>query len=97
MDKYIKDHQLEFNFLVSSFCAFFRKKVVKITLNEMSETYDIPVSTIANFEQGHSSNLRFIYLYLTLCKTQQQKNIFINSVSGILERSYHNRTEKYFH
>ena len=90
MDKNIKDQQLEFNFLVSSFCAFFRKKVVKITLNEMSETYDIPVSTIANFEQGRSSNLRFVYLYLTLCRTQQQKNIFINSVSAILERNYYN-------
>lgn len=90
MDKYSKDQQVKFNIVVSGFCAFFRKKVICITLKEMSETYDVPVSTIANFEQGHSSNLRFIYLYLISCKTWKQRDIFISSLGAILERSYNN-------
>ena len=90
MDKYSKDQQVKFNIVVSGFCAFFRKKVICITLKEMSATYDIPVSTIANFEQGRSSNLRFIYLYLNSCKTQHQRDIFINSLCTILERSSYN-------
>lgn len=88
MDKYSKDYQVNFNNAVSGFCAYFRKKVICMTLNEMSTKCNIPVSTISNFEQGHSSNLRFVYLYLVLCETWQQKDIFINSLAAILERSY---------
>lgn len=88
MNKYSKDYQVKFNIVVSGFCAYFRKEVICMTLNEMSAKCGIPVSTISNFEQGHSSNLRFVYLYLVSCETWQQKDIFINSLDSILERSY---------
>lgn len=88
MDKYNKDYQIKFNIAISGFCAYFRKNVIRMTLNEMSEKCNIPVSTISNFEQGRSSNLRFVYLYLVSCETWRQKDIFINSLGSILERSY---------
>lgn len=90
MSKYNINQQMKFNFEISALCAYFRKKVLRLTLHEMSTISGVPVSTLSSFEQGRSSNLRFIYLYLVLCETQQQKNIFIDSIRGILDRSFCN-------
>ena len=90
MNKYSIEQQMKFNFEISALCAYFRKKVIRLTLHEMSKKSGIPVSTLSSFEQGRSSNLRFLYLYLVSCETQQQKNIFLDSVRRILDRSFYN-------
>lgn len=90
MNKYSIDKQMKFNFEMSSLCEYFRKKVIRITLNEMSIKSGIPVSTLSSFEQGRSSNLRFMYIYLVSCETQDQKNNFVDSVRRILDRSFSN-------
>lgn len=90
MKKYNVDNQRRFNFELSSICAFFRRHVLKITLNELSKRSKVPVSTLSSFEMGRSSNLRYIYLYLVSCETDKQKNIFIDSIDKLLERNYYN-------
>ncbi len=90
MNKYSIDKQMKFNFALSSLCAYFRKKVIRITLHEMSIKSGIPLTTLASFERGRSSNLRFIYIYLVSCETQEQKNNFVASVCRILDRSFYN-------
>lgn len=90
MNKYSIDKQKKFNFEISSLCAYFRKKVIRITLHEMSIKNGIPLTTLSSFEQGRSSNLRFIYIYLVSCETQEQKNNFVDSVRRILDRSFYN-------
>lgn len=90
MSKYSIDQQMKFNFEISSLCAYFRKKVIRITLHEMSIKSGIHVSTLSNFEQGRSSNLKFIYIYLVSCETLEQRNIFIDRFREILDRSFYN-------
>lgn len=90
MNKYNIDQQRRFNFEVSSICAYFRRRILKMTLYELSKRSKVPVSTLSTFEQGRSSNLRYIYLYLVSCETKQQKNIFIDSIDELLERNYYN-------
>lgn len=89
MSKYSIDQQIKFNFEISNLCAYFRKKVIRITLREMSIKSGIPVSTLSSFEQGRSSNLKFLYIYLVSCETQEQKKIFIDRFYEILERSFY--------
>lgn len=90
MNKYNVEEQRRFIFELSGFCSWFRRKVLKLTLREMSIKSGIPVSTLSSFEQGRSSNLRYVYLYLVSCETEQQKNIFVESIHKILERSFYN-------
>lgn len=90
MNKYNVDKQRRFNFEISAICGYFRREVLKITLHDMSKRSGVPISTLSSFEMGRSSNLRYIYLYLISCRTEQQKNIFVNSVNRILERNYYN-------
>lgn len=90
MNKYHIDEQRAFNFEISAICAYFRRRILKLTLHELSKRSGIPISTLSSFEQGRSSNLRYIYLYLVSCETEQQKNIFIQSIDEILERNFYN-------
>ena len=84
MNKYSIVKQRRLNFEVSSICAYFRRRVLKMTLHELSKRSKVPVSTLSTFEQGRSSNLRYVYLYLVSCETQQQKNIFIDTHTKII-------------
>ena len=89
MSKYSIDQQIKFNFEISKLCAYFRKKVIRITLREMSIKSGIPVATLSSFEQGRSSNLKFLYIYLVSCETQEHKKFFIDRFREILERSFY--------
>ena len=89
MKKYNIDKQRRFNFEISTICAYFRRHVLKMTLHELSSRSNVPISTLSSFEMGHSSNLRYIYLYLISCETDKQKNIFIDSIDKLLERNYY--------
>lgn len=88
MEKYNIEEQRRFNSELSEICAYFRKHVLKVTLKELSKRTNIPISTLSSFEHGYSSNLRYIYLYLVSCETENQKNIFLSCVDSILERNY---------
>lgn len=87
--KYSMTKQRKFNFEVSTICSYFRKHVLKMTLRDLSKLSGIPVSTLSTFEMGRSSNLKFMYVYLVSCETEQQKNIFIDSIDSILNRGFY--------
>ena len=88
-NKYSMTKQRQFNFEVSSICGYFRRNVLKMTFREFSELTGIPISTLSTFEMGRSSNLKFIYVYLVSCETEQQKNIFIDSIDSVLNRGFY--------
>lgn len=80
--------QLQFRLKIGQQCAYFRKHVLRLTLKELSNKSGIPIPTLSSFELGRSSNLKFLYLYLVSCETQEQKNILIKSIVKILERGW---------
>ena len=86
--KYSNDKQQQFMNEFGGLCAFFRKHILHITLRELSNKSGIPIPTLSSFELGRSSNLRFLYIYLVSCETESQKNILIDGIDQILERSY---------
>ena len=87
-NKYSMTRKRQFNFEVSTICGYFRRNVLKMTFREFSELTGIPISTLSAFESGRSSNLKFIYVYLVSCETEQQKNIFIDSIDSVLNRGF---------
>lgn len=88
-NKYSMTRKRQFNFEVSTICGYFRRNVLKMTFREFSELTGIPISTLSAFESGRSSNLKFIYVYLVSCETEQQKNIFIDSIDSVLNRGFY--------
>ena len=88
-NKYSMTRKRQFNFEVSTICGYFRRNVLKMTFKEFSELTGIPISTLSAFESGRSSNLKFIYVYLVSCETEQQKNIFIDSIDSVLNRGFY--------
>lgn len=57
-------------------CKYFRKNVLHLTLKQFSKLNNKPVSSISSFENGRSTNINFLQLYLVSCETQIQYKIF---------------------
>ena len=57
-------------------CKYFRKNILHLTLKQFSKLNSKPVSSISAFENGRSTNINFLQMYLVSCETQLQRNIF---------------------
>lgn len=89
-EKYSTFKQRNFTHDLGWLCAAFRRQILRITLQKLSFDSGIPIPTLSSFELGRSSNMRFLYVYLVSCETDLQKDIFIDRVHKLLERSYYN-------
>ena len=58
-------------------CKYFRKNVLHLTLKQFSKLNNKPVPSISAFENGRSTNINFLQLYLVSCETQKEKETFI--------------------
>ena len=54
----------EVSHLVGSECRKIRKQMLKMNLNTFSRLTNINLKTLSNFENGRSSNLFILYIYL---------------------------------
>lgn len=65
---------------INEFCKLFRKNVLKLTLKELSEKTGIKMSSLSSFENGRSSNLKYIHIYFEVANDEQKeyfrKNLF---------------------
>ena len=65
---------------INEFCKLFRKNVLKLTLKEVSEKTGVKLSSLSSFENGRSSNLKYIHIYYGLGNEEQKeyfsKNLF---------------------
>ena len=64
---------------IGEFCKMYRKHILKLTLEEMSELTGVKVPTISSFENGRSTNSKHIELYYNL-STDEQKIFFKNNI-----------------
>jgi len=64
---------------VNEFCKLFRMNILKLSLQEVSEITGIKLSTLSSFENGRSSNLKYINVYYSL-GNEEQKEYFKNNL-----------------
>lgn len=64
-------------------CKYFRKDVLHLTLKQFSKLNDRPVPSISAFENGRSTNINFLQLYLVSCETQKERETFLRLIRMI--------------
>lgn len=62
---------------------YFRKHVLNMTLKEVSNKTNIPVSTLSTVERGKSTNYKYIFVYRDLCKNDKQKQVFASMITDL--------------
>lgn len=62
-------------------CKSFRKKVLKLNLHEFIKKTKINVSTISAFENGNSTNINHLFIYLHTCEDKEQRELFFNMLN----------------
>lgn len=63
---------------VGNVCRVFRKQVLNLTLKEFCD--DVSIKTISSFENGKSTNINHLDLYLNKCTDDFQKDILITFI-----------------
>lgn len=67
--------------IIGQGCKLFRKRVLNMNLFEFSKKTKINVSTISAFENGNSSNINHLFIYLHACKTKEEQEMFLNMLN----------------
>lgn len=71
---------------IHEYCKYFRTFILRKTLKEMKEyvedvlDVDVSTSSISSFENGRSTNLKYLYYYYNMCNNEEQKQRFKNSL-----------------
>ena len=68
-----------------NFCRDFRTEVLKLTLQEIENLTFIKVKTLSAFENGRSTNINHLNLYYLLCKTKEQRALFIQGFDKAMD------------
>lgn len=63
------------------FTKKFRTKTLKMSLREMASLTGVNFTTISAFENGKSTNYLILLDYYKVCKTQEQREIFLRELT----------------
>ena len=63
------------------FCREFRRNTLKMTLQDVEHKTGTNIKTVWAFENGKSSNINHLKIYMKLCSTLEHRRIFINGIS----------------
>lgn len=74
---------------IGNVCRVFRKQVLHLTLDEFCD--DVSIKTISSFENGKSTNINHLDLYLDKCTDDFQKDIFITFITTNLRGGTHGK------
>lgn len=75
---------------IHDFCKYYRTFILKITLKELTERVkeqtgeDVTVSSVSSFENGRSTNIKYIRYYLTV-STEEQANYFTDNLKKVVK------------
>lgn len=61
-------------------CKQFRTDTLKLTLNEMSNLTGTKLKTISAFENGRSTNIQHLNMYIDCCIDSTQEELFLIGV-----------------
>ena len=75
---------------IHDYCKYYRTFILKITLKELVERVkdqtgeDVTVSSVSSFENGRSTNIKYIKYYLSI-STEEQANYFTDNLKQAVE------------
>jgi len=61
-------------------CARFRNDVLKVTQTDFCRNTGTNIKNISAFENGRANNIRYLFYYYNMCKTQIEQQQFTNYV-----------------
>lgn len=82
---YYSDRQKNFMLEIGKICALFRKNFIRITLKELSNKSNVPISTLSSFEHGKSSNMKLMYVYINACENEKQENYLLKIIVATIK------------
>ena len=68
-----------------NFCREFRTETLRLTLQDVEDISLTPVKTLSAFENGRSTNINHLNLYYLLCKTKEQRALFIDGFDKAMD------------
>lgn len=71
---------------VGEFCKDLRTHTLKLTLKEFCDKTNYKISTLSAFENGRSSNMKFLFSYLTMIDKKDRMK-YLNEVVDIIKES----------
>jgi len=71
---------------VGEFCKDLRTHILKLTLKEFCDKTNYKISTLSAFENGRSSNMKFLFSYLTMIDKKDRMK-YLNEVVDIIKES----------
>lgn len=74
---------------IGNVCRVFRKQVLHLTLEEFCD--NVSIKTVSSFENGKSTNINHLDLYLNKCDNDFQKDIFITFIITNLRGEIHGK------
>ena len=81
---------------IHEYCKYYRTFILKITLKELVERVkeqtgeDIKVSSVSSFENGRSTNIKYIMFYLSI-STEEQTDYFTNNLKRLVKEGNYGR------
>lgn len=70
---------------IYKFCKKFRENTLQITLQEMEQITGVNFKTISAFENGRSTNINHINLYIDSCTNSDHDEIFLAGVKQAIK------------
>lgn len=67
--------------IIGQGCKVFRKQVLNMNLFDFSKKTNVNVSTISAFENGNSTNINHLFIYLHSCKSKEEQEMFLNMLN----------------
>lgn len=63
-----------------SFCKVLRSEICNVTLQEMSDLYNVNLKNLSAWENGRSNKAEYIFYYYDLCNNEIDKQTFLKVV-----------------
>lgn len=82
---YYNDRQQNFMLEIGKICSLFRKNFIRLTLKELSNESNVPITTLSSFEHGKSSNMKLLYVYINACENEEQENYLLKIIVATIK------------
>lgn len=69
---------------IGTFCKKFRENNLKSTLTNFCVENGENIKNVSAFESGRANNIKYLFLYYSKCKTDEEKRVFCAGLFNLL-------------